>query len=287
MPFNLAVKDTPLLSQQSSEWFQELRTQIIDEFELIENEYAEQHQLKAGTFEKTPWSRPGGGGGEMAIMKGQVFEKVGVNFSEVYGEFSDEFKKKIPGADKDPTFWACGVSLVAHMASPHVPAVHMNTRFIQTQKQWFGGGADLTPYYPNQEDTEEFHATFKKACDNTDPSYYPHYKQWCDEYFFLPHRNEPRGIGGIFFDNLNSGNLNDDFEFVKNVGLAFKEIYPKIVRRRMHQEWSEEERQYQLMRRGRYVEFNLLYDRGTLFGLQTNGNVEAILMSMPPKVEWP
>ncbi len=275
------------LKKEASNWFKNLRDQITTTFEDIEKEYAEKKNLTPGKFEFTPWDHAEGGGGTIGVMRGNVFEKVGVNISTVFGKFSEEFRGQIPGTEDDPSFWASGISLVSHMANPNVPAVHMNTRHIITAgKKWFGGGGDLTPYYPFEEDSAEFHAAYKAACDAHDPAYYPKYKKWCDEYFFLKHRNEPRGIGGIFYDYLNSGDLEEDFAFTQDVGRAFLKAYAPIVRRRMFMDWTHEQRQYLLQRRGRYVEFNLLYDRGTLFGLKTGGNVEGILMSMPPEVKW-
>jgi coproporphyrinogen III oxidase len=271
------------------QWFATLRDRICDAFEAIEAEYAAERPREgaAGRFERRDWSREGGGGGTMALLRGRVFEKVGVNVSTVWGEFSPEFRGQIPGAADDPRFWAAGISLVAHLNSPLVPAVHMNTRHIRTTKHWFGGGADLTPMFPDRADVDDFHAALKAACDAHDPGYYPRFKAWCDEYFFLKHRNEPRGAGGIFYDYLDSGSWERDFGFTQSVGEAFLAIYPTLVRRHMRRPWSAEQRRHQLIRRGRYVEFNLLYDRGTLFGLKTGGNVEAILMSLPPEVMWP
>lgn len=287
--------------ETASAWFEDLRNQICDAFENLENSLSDgpHKDQPAGRFERKKTFRKGeegedAGGGEMSVMRGRVFEKVGVNISTVYGKLSPQAikamtaRKDMPELENDPRFWAAGISLVSHMQNPRVPAVHMNTRMFWTPfGYWFGGGGDLNPPIPYEEDTELFHAAYKAACDHHNPEYYPKFKAWADEYFLIKHWNMPRGVGGIFYDDLNSGNWDNDFEFTKDVGKAFLKGYLPLVEKRLHEPFSEDDRETQLIYRGKYAEFNLVYDRGTHFGLATGHNPEAVLMSLPPVAKWP
>lgn len=270
----------------AASWFHTLRDSFIDKLEAMELEYANIKKLQEAKFTRKNWSRPGGGGGEMSVMKGGIFEKVGVNVSTVHGKFDEEFRGRIPGADQDGNFFATGISFVAHPSSPLIPAAHFNTRFIETTKSWFGGGGDLTPTFPQEDETSFFHTGLKSSCDRYERDSYEKYKKHCDEYFYLKHRSEARGVGGIFFDYLNTDSFEKDFDFIKDLGETFLATYSAIVRQKLYSSWTDDQKEQQLIKRGRYVEFNLLYDRGTHFGLMTNGNIDAIFMSLPPSVKW-
>ncbi|KAF8818269.1 oxygen-dependent coproporphyrinogen oxidase [Rickettsia endosymbiont of Cardiosporidium cionae] len=276
----------------AAKYFTELRDKICLSYESIEAEYqgkvcSASELASSSKFQRKIWKHhAGSGGGEISIMRGKIFEKVGVNISSVSGIFDRDFATKIPGTENDRRFFATGISLVAHMQSPLIPAIHFNTRYIETTQYWFGGGIDLTPIYPDELETRKFHNALEKLCNKHNSGYYEKFKLKCDEYFYLKHRNEPRGVGGIFFDYMNNGDYTKDLNFVKDVGITLHEIYPEIILPKINLKWNNQQREYQLKRRGRYVEFNLLYDRGTSFGLATGGNVEAIFMSLPPVVKW-
>ena len=261
-------------------WFKTLQDMICSEIEELENK---------PKFKLTNWQRNKSkdeGGGEYRILEnGKIFDKVGVNFSEVYGKFSEKFKDRIPGTKNDPSFWASGISVVMHMKNPHIPAMHFNTRYIHTSYGWFGGGMDVTPCFEDKNLKKWFHNELKKTCDRHNKKFYKKYKKQCDEYFYLPHRKETRGIGGIFFD-YKKENWEKDFKFVRDVGLTFKQVFKDIIMKKNKKKWTKKQKEVQYLKRGRYIEFNLLYDRGTKFGLQTGGNTDAILMSLPPIAKW-
>ena len=278
--------DLEQIKQITSNKFIEIRNEIRLELQKLEDEYNDKMGLERKIFEVKNWEREGGGGGEISKIRGNLFEQAGVNFSKVYGAFTAEMQKQIPGSEDDPNFFASGVSLVIHPRSPKIPIVHMNVRCISTKYSWFGGGSDLTPVFVIEEDKKQFHEAMKRACDKNNPLYYEKFSKECDEYFFIKHRNEPRGVGGIFYDYLNTGDFEKDFAFTQDVANAFIEAYPAIVRKHMFEDYTEEDKQKQLEKRGRYIEFNLVYDRGTKFGLLTGGNTEAIMMSIPPIAAW-
>ena len=281
------TKDIFLKKKLTSSWFSLLQQIICYEFEKIEKEFAKKNKFKARKFKKKIWKKGNKqGGGSYAIMKnGFIFDSVGVNFSEVKGKFDKKFKSQILGAKKNPNYWASGISVVAHMKNPKIPALHFNTRFIVTGKNWFGGGMDATPCIQDKKEKDIFHKKIKLTCMHHNKNYYHLYKKWCDRYFYLPHRKETRGIGGIFFD-YKKENWEKDFNFVKDVGMCFLDCAKSIIKKKMYSSWTIKQKDVQLIKRGRYVEFNLLYDRGTKFGLSTGGNTEAILMSLPPEAKW-
>jgi len=276
-----------------SGWFRDLRDQICAKLEQVEEDLIfNPNNLPLGKFARKKWDRSEGGGGEMSVIKGRVIEKGGVNISTVHGLLPEVLKNEMPDGSKYTQFFATGISLVIHMQNPLVPPTHMNTRFIMLSnedgevKHWFGGGADLSPVFPIDEETNHFHQAFKDVCDKHDPEYYDKFKEWCDEYFFIKHRNESRGVGGIFYDYINTGDFDKDFAFTRDVGMAFRDIYPKLISRNINTPWSASQRKAQLIKRGKYAEFNLVYDRGTKFGFLTGGNTDAILMSLPPIAIW-
>jgi len=273
--------DQTIKKKLARNWFKTLQEVICQEIEELEEE--------KNIFKIKDWERgknSNEGGGQFRILEnGKIFEKVGVNFSEVYGKFSKQFRNRIPGGDKNPNFWAAGISVVMHMKNPHVPAMHFNTRYIYTSHGWFGGGMDVTPAIKDEKERKNFHKILKAMCDRHNKNYYKKYKKWCDEYFYLPHRNEARGIGGIFFDYKND-NFENDFKFVRDVGVTFQMLFNEIIKKKLKRKWTLKDKEFQYIKRGRYAEFNLLYDRGTKFGLQTGGNVEGILMSLPPVAKW-